>query len=174
MITLSTNRKATQSIENVDNLIESIQHYYQVNHIKKLNNGEHAFSFGHHPIREHHITYSPFFDTKSELKLSKIKTDFIKKITGFTVRELGQAQNSLRKEKGHSEANNFENTFQEKLNEFFHCDCISLSIDTYQSPSASLIINIESLTHDVLDAISEILKHTEMLPKSQSSRKYEL
>ena len=60
------------------------------------------------------------------------------------------------------------------MEEFFHTHRIKLEIDSHGVGSVNFRFNIEILTHDMLDAISETLKHTDLLPNSQSTRIYEL
>jgi hypothetical protein len=174
MPTLATDRKATQSIENVDSLLASIKKYYQIKHQKSHDASVHGFSFGQNPVCEHSISYSPFRGGHSYLTLNRINSDFVKKITGKTVSEIIKAEKLLRSEKGNGEANAYGITFDQSMEEFFHTHCIKLEIDSHSVGSVNFRFNIEMLTHDMLDAISETLKHTALLPNAQSTRTYEL
>jgi hypothetical protein len=174
MPTLATDRKATQSIENVDSLLASIKKYYQIKHQKSHDASVHGFSFGQNPVCEHSISYSPFRGGHTNLFLTRIDSDFVKKITGQTVKQIINQEKTIRDLDGNGTANALPRTYDEVMFDFFKTHAIKLEIDSNSVGSVNFRFNIEMLTHDILDAISETLKHTALLPNAQSTRTYEL
>lgn len=170
---LELNQEAKQLIENVDSVLKSIRHFYNIPHIEQLNNGEHAFSFGAHPIKEHHVTFSPFNGGKAELRISYINSDFAKKITGLTPKQLGEKEDDLRRKEGNNTANTFQNTFKDTLDGFFESNAVRLAIDSYNKRIA-FIVDIRVLDESVIKDISLILQNCNLLPNSQSTQHYNL
>lgn len=172
MTVLTTDRRATQCVENVSNLLASIKKYYQINH--QESHGDCDYAFGKNSICEHHINYSPYRGGHANLFLTKIDSDFVKKITCQTVSQIINQEKTIRNLDGNGTANALPLTYDEVMFDFFKTRAVKLEIDSYGLGKINFRINIELLSHEVLDAISEILKHTELLPKAQSTRTYEL
>lgn len=170
MISFEVNAQTSQLIANVDNVLDAIKSHYQVEHVQKLSNGEHAFSFGRHPIKEHHITFSPFGNQHATLSINNIDTALVQAITGSSVREIGAAEAILRKEKGNQVANAYARTFKTALDAFFQSDAVRMSTNNYMSPKVNLHINIENVTPTVTADINLILQHCSLLP--QASQHY--
>ena len=172
MVVLTTDRKAVQCVENVDSLFHSIKKYYQIKYQKSLN-AEYGFSFGDLPVCEHMIVFSPFSGGIATLRLTGIGAGLIEKITGKTNSQIVKERKEIRVTEGNNAAFNFPKTFNESLVLFFHTESITLEIDEYGN-KINMSFDIEILTVAILDAISEVLKHVQLVPKSQSTREYEL
>lgn len=132
-----------------------------------------SISFGRNPIKEHRIDFSPH-SLKSKLRIDDLDADFVLRVVGYTPMQLGKEIDAIRKADGNDAAKDFERTLKDKFDAFLGINCASLSLDTYYSGKISLTIDISNLTHDVLDAVSEVLKHSRLTPKAQSTRQHEL
>jgi hypothetical protein len=171
MIELSTDRKSKQLIGNVNSLYESIKHYYMVKHEESFSGTQHGFSFGTHPIKEHHIDFTPQNNGVAQLYISEVKSSLVEAIIGKTSREICKEEVAVRQQDGNALANAYGETFQYKLNDFFGTDAVSLKINNNK---VTMTININTLDDAVLDAVSLVLKNTALLPKANSTRIYEL
>ena len=170
MINLSVDIHETQLVGNVDSLMEAINHHYHVNHSMKLQGGEYGFGFGKYPVCEHNISY---FGGRAKLYVDNVSSDLIHKITGKTPQEICKEEDKLRKDHGNTKANNYSKTFDNRLEKYFKSKAVSLDVNSYND-RVNFTINIGNLTSAVLGAISEILRHTSLISKAQSTRAYEL
>tara|TARA_B100000508_G_scaffold139407_1_gene137684 strand:- start:367768 stop:368295 length:528 start_codon:yes stop_codon:yes gene_type:complete len=173
-ITLQTDRKMTQLVQNAEDLYASIGKYYNILHSDRTQGSGLLIQFGRHPIKENHIEFSSFNGGRVTLYVREVAPELIERITGLRPVELGKNQDALREEKGNSIANAYASTFQDKINAFFRTDTVTMNIDTYMSAKCALKIDVSHLTHEVLDAVSEILKYSGLTPKIPSTRQYEL
>jgi hypothetical protein len=174
MIALNTDKRATQLVQNVDNLYTSIKHHYTVKHAEPVNSSEHGFSFGIHPIKEHSIKFSPYNGGKASLHLYEVKQDLIVKIFGKKINAIIEEEKLIRKEKGNDEANKYHLKLKKKADKFFDTDAVVFKVESYGLGKITADVNIETLDNDVLEAISTLLKHTTLTPKSQHNQSYDL
>lgn len=165
MFAFNTDRKSQQYVENVDSLFASISHYYQLPYKESVEAGEYRLSFGSYPICEHNVCFSPFRGGRAELSLRIENDKFFKEVTGHTIDQLSKLINS--KEIKKEEVNGF-------FKVFFDSEKVQVKIDDYGLPKATVIVSIEMIDNNTLDMISHLLKQTGLIPKSQSTRKYEL
>ena len=169
MITLTTDRRATQLVQNVDDLFSAIKKYYSVRYSDPAG---HCLCFGHYPIKEHGIRYSPYFGGEASLSLSRIDDKLIVSVFGYRAHQLYNQAELIRKAEGNEVANQFELSLQPKSSAFFGTDAVAFKIDVDESISAK--VNIETLDHAVLDSINTLLQHTSLIPRAQDSISYDL
>ena len=169
MITLTTDRRATQLVQNVDDLFSAIKKYYSVRYSDPAG---HCLCFGHHPIKEHAISYSPYFGGEASLSLSGIDDKLIVSIFGYRAAQLFNQERLIRKAEGNEAANEFGLSLQPKCSAFFGTDAVAFKINHDASISAK--VNIEMLDHTVLDSINTLLQHTSLTPRAQDSVSYDL
>lgn len=172
-IALQTDRKATQLVQNVEDLFSAIEHYYHVPHKQRNSSSGLRISFGRNPVKENCIEFSPY-SLKSKLRIDELNSDFVLRVVGDTPMQLGKEIDAIRKADGNDAAEDFQRTLKDKFDAFLGVNCASLSLNTYHSGKISLTMDISNLTNDVLDAVSEVLKHSGLTPKAQSTRQHEL
>lgn len=172
-IILNTDQTIAQQLQNVEDIYRAIEQHYYVPHVKRCDSSQLLIQFGRHPIRENTIQFSPHGKPRATL-LVYINDQLCQKLTGYSTSELGKQQDALRTEKGNDVANAFPRTFNAKLDAAYGAGIVQLNISTYMSAKVSLTVNIEQVTGEVVSAISDILKHSGMLPKSKQAHNYSL
>ncbi len=173
-ITLQTEPKMTQLVSNVENLYASIKSHYNIIHSERSQGDGLTIQFGAHPVKEHCIKFSSYHGGKAELRITNVHPDFIKRVTGLRPTQIGDNETQLRKAQGNYVANAYAKTFQDKIDTFFGNDAVRMDIDTYMGTKCALIIDISELTSTVVNAVSDVLKHSRLTPLGETSRQYSL
>ena len=174
-ITLQTDRKITQLVQNVEDVFASIENYYHVPHKERNSSAGLRINFGRNPIKENGIEYSPYGSSpNSSLRIGEVSDNLVERVTGKSSMVIGREIEGIRGSSGNEAAKAYERELEAKFQSFFWLSEIALDVNTYHSTKVSLAIDISTLNNDILDAVSEVLKHSGMTPKAQSTRQYEL
>lgn len=157
-ISLQMNADMTAVTQNVVDLMDSIGAHYLVNHKSDSQGGGFGFNFGHYPICEHSIR-TGYKEPNAKLRLHVNDNQFITSILGMSPQNIIGEVNRIRKDSGNELANNHHKTFNSILDARFGKGIVTTcpNLDRF-----SFIINITSLTTEVISAVSEILQHTDM------------
>lgn len=171
-IVLQTELKATQFVQNLEEIYASLMTHYQVPHVERRVDSSVTIMFGAYPIKNNSLTYSPHNGQSVTLQIGEVKDTLLKQLFGMTAREMGAKSDAIRKEQGNDVANAYPQSFQAALDNHFGVGVVTLDINTYGLAKVSMKVSLKTLSMDVISAVSQVLMHSELVPKAEGRKIY--